>query len=336
MISIIRRAKYNQRDLILYALSINCTNEKYIFEGSSNFQPFPTFIATLAFRGESNDIQHFPPPSMLDPLPSVFIVEGQDKSQFSKRRIVIHVSQDFVFLGGLPVPKGPGENIDIDVEQRILKVTPKRRGVFITVITNYSVFHDDMKSDRQIFCEGFSTYVVIGIPMDCVKAYEDPTYVAFAQRHSNLTPPSTQTEIFKREPDRIIEIRLKSDQSLLYRVASGDYNWIHVKGIDGDKPIMHGLCTLGIVVQKIYEYISELSTKNQMHDISHSIRKISVRFSAPIPIGSTINLSVWKANNKLTMLCFEASLKGKPVLRNGLLDVNLSSEANFLNIKSMI
>ncbi len=44
-------ASYNQRDAIIYALSIGCTELQYIYELADNFQVLPSFLCILPFKG---------------------------------------------------------------------------------------------------------------------------------------------------------------------------------------------------------------------------------------------------------------------------------------------
>ena len=330
---VVRRAKYNQRDIILYALSIDCKDEKYVFEGSGDFQPFPTFVAILAFKGESDDIQCFPPPSMIDPLPKHFIINNANvKTPPKENIVVIHVSQDFLYLGkdGFPVPNHPGENIEIDLEQSVVKVVPKSNGIFVTVITNYIVVSKKQSREKHICCQGISTYLVVGIHKDSVVAFEDLSY-------TGIYWTRTYTKVFHQEPDSTIQIILNFNQSLLYRIASGDYNLIHVKDFNGGKPIMHGLCVIGIVVKTISEYLSgEFGLNREDSSLVFHMNKLSVKFSAMIPAGSKVQLKVWKVicQNSI-VIGFQGYIQKKLVLRDGFLEIKFKSSGTTITLTSL-
>ncbi|KAA0120613.1 MaoC/PaaZ C-terminal domain-containing protein [Mycolicibacterium sp. P9-22] len=91
------------------------------------------------------------------------------------------------------------------------------------------------------------------------------------------------------EPDVVIHTPTRPDQALLYRL-SGDRNPLHsdpnfAKAAGFDGPILHGLCTYGVVARELIRVLcdgdpSRLST-------------YSSRFSRPVYPGQTLVTSVW-------------------------------------------
>jgi MaoC like domain len=65
-----------------------------------------------------------------------------------------------------------------------------------------------------------------------------------------------------RDPDHVVESVTLPQQALLYRMASGDKNPLHADpgfaAFAGfDRPILHGLCTYGIVCKTVVDYALE-------------------------------------------------------------------------------
>lgn len=93
-----------------------------------------------------------------------------------------------------------------------------------------------------------------------------------------------------RPPDDIETVPTDPGQALLYRL-SGDLNPIHVdpkaaRDIGFDRPILHGLCTLGTVARALMRILAD--------NWQDALRRLDVRFSAPIYPGETILAEVWR------------------------------------------
>lgn len=116
-----------------------------------------------------------------------------------------------------------------------------------------------------------------------------------------------------RAPDRIINIRTRPDQGLIYRLC-GDRHPLHsdpesAKQFGFPKPILHGLSTYGITCRGILHTYAD-------YDPS-ALRRHAARFSAPVYPGETVTLEMWKDGN---VISFEASVKerGVTVVKNGM------------------
>jgi acyl dehydratase len=95
----------------------------------------------------------------------------------------------------------------------------------------------------------------------------------------------------------------------LYRLT-GDLHPIHIdtevaKANNFDRPILHGLCTLGIAARMVADAIE-----------SHpcDLRTIKARLSAPVIPGETIKVS---ARAKANTISFEANVNDRAVLKGG-------------------
>ncbi|MCG8371202.1 MAG: MaoC family dehydratase N-terminal domain-containing protein, partial [Proteobacteria bacterium] len=88
----------------------------------------------------------------------------------------------------------------------------------------------------------------------------------------------------RREPDLSCAIETRADQALLYRLT-GDRNPLHAdparaRAVGFDRPILHGLCTLGVACKAVLQTIC---------DYDHTlIEEFDARFSAPVLPGDTI------------------------------------------------
>ncbi|HEX3919730.1 MAG TPA: MaoC/PaaZ C-terminal domain-containing protein [Caulobacteraceae bacterium] len=121
-----------------------------------------------------------------------------------------------------------------------------------------------------------------------------------------------------RPPDRVLEVRTRIDQALLYRL-SGDYNPLHVDpkvaAAGGFQvPILHGLATYGIVGRALLRLDGPSRPE--------TVRRLDVRFSSPVYPGDRLELDVWREGAH--RLAFRARVpeRGLTVLQNGLMEVS--------------
>jgi len=99
------------------------------------------------------------------------------------------------------------------------------------------------------------------------------------------------------------------EQAALYRLT-GDLHPIHIdpsvaKANRFERPILHGLCTLGIVARMISE-------ADEAHP--SELTKLNARLSSPVLPGDVIEVT---ANTTSTGLNFEAVVRSTPVLKGG-------------------
>ncbi len=97
-------------------------------------------------------------------------------------------------------------------------------------------------------------------------------------------------EIPSRSADERVQAHTRPEQALLYRL-NGDYNLLH---IDPDvarqagygRPILHGLCTFGVVAQTLQNTLARLGVGD--------LKALSLRFTAAVVPGETLELDIWK------------------------------------------
>lgn len=120
-----------------------------------------------------------------------------------------------------------------------------------------------------------------------------------------------------RAPDQAASIATLPQAALIYRL-SGDYNPLHAdpavaRSGGFEKPILHGLCTFGVVCRALLDTVCG-------NDPS-KLRKMQVRFSAPVYPGETIVTEFWKEAGGV--ISFRAKVRERDlvVINNGRAEV---------------
>ncbi|MCH8982888.1 MAG: MaoC family dehydratase N-terminal domain-containing protein [Acidobacteria bacterium] len=127
--------------------------------------------------------------------------------------------------------------------------------------------------------------------------------------------PSTSIEIPDREPEHVVQSATLPQQALLYRISSGDKNPLHADpgfaAFAGyERPILHGLCTYGIVAKAVADSVFE----GQAGDIA-SYRS---RFSGHVFPGETIVSRIWDEGDRVLVVA-ETQERGLPVITNAVI-----------------
>ncbi len=92
------------------------------------------------------------------------------------------------------------------------------------------------------------------------------------------------------EPDIVVDLPTRPEQALLYRL-NGDDNPLHADPAIAARagfarPILHGLCTLGVVAHALLRALGEYDAAR--------FRSLALRFSAPVFPGETIRTEIWR------------------------------------------
>jgi acyl dehydratase len=116
----------------------------------------------------------------------------------------------------------------------------------------------------------------------------------------------------EREPDFVVESKTLPQQALLYRMASGDKNPLHADPAFAafagfERPILHGLCTYGIVCKAVVE--------SALDGDPARVRDYAARFTGHVFPGETLVTSIWAEPDRHV---FSATTKerGSTVLAN--------------------
>ena len=119
-------------------------------------------------------------------------------------------------------------------------------------------------------------------------------------------------------PDKVIEYKTLDNQAILYRIPSGDNNPLHVdpsfaKIAGFDRPILHGLCTYGIVCKKILDTFFE--------NEPNKVAEVSTRFSGPVTPGNTLTINTWDQDSYIIAEVIEKETE-KVVLKDFVMKKN--------------
>ncbi len=114
------------------------------------------------------------------------------------------------------------------------------------------------------------------------------------------------------EPEWFVDEATLARQALIYRL-SGDWNPLHAdpeiaKGVGFDRPILHGLCSLGIATQNILRHYCD-------YDVSQ-FKSVRARFSKPVMPGQTIRTETWR-NGKVITFRARVVETGEIAVNNG-------------------
>jgi acyl dehydratase len=123
--------------------------------------------------------------------------------------------------------------------------------------------------------------------------------------------PKAGNKAPEREPDGTIEVPSLPQQALLYRL-SGDKNPLHAdpemaKMAGFDKPIIHGLCSYGIVCKAIVDHV-----------LGGDVTKVAgyaARFAGVGFPGETYQISHWKEGDKI-LVTATSKERGAPIITN--------------------
>ncbi|MEM9640797.1 MAG: MaoC/PaaZ C-terminal domain-containing protein [Pseudomonadota bacterium] len=116
-----------------------------------------------------------------------------------------------------------------------------------------------------------------------------------------------------RAPDWSHEFKTSPRAALIYRL-SGDHNPLHVdqkfaRANGFDRPILHGLCTLGIAAWALTETLADGDYTALTH--------LQARFSAPVYPGETVRTEFWSEDDQIRLRAGVAE-RDVVVLDNGI------------------
>ena len=120
----------------------------------------------------------------------------------------------------------------------------------------------------------------------------------------------------ERPADLVVESTTLPQQALLYRL-SGDKNPLHADpgfaAMGGfDRPILHGLCSYGIVCKAAVDGMLDGDVK--------SVADFSARFAGVVFPGETIVTSMWREDGRV-VLAASCKERGTPVISNAAIAV---------------
>jgi acyl dehydratase len=137
----------------------------------------------------------------------------------------------------------------------------------------------------------------------------------FAEASSGERPPDHRlAEEQKRDPVAEISYPIARDQTERYAAASGDHFEVHLDdvaartvGLPGR--IVHGLCTMAFAGRAVLEAAGV--------EDPGIVRRLAVRFSAPLFPGSALTTRIWRLDGATTVGFEAVDASGSLVLRDG-------------------
>jgi acyl dehydratase len=315
---------YNAKDLIVYALSLGMgshsddSNElKFLYEEHEKFMGVPTFCFAFTFWAQKRNcaatdtttqgIPPFPPPIMseADVIPRQFLRSSTDISNLP----VIHTWQSIVWHQPMEIPKRHSNHtVKSRINQGTISIQPKSIGTFVTSESKVAAYESG-----QLLCTMQSTALVLGNDPKNVIAFDAGIpRLSHKQKISSEVPPLFQWTY-----------ETSQSQALLYRMASGDSNHIHVDtsasdmlGNEKKAPLLHGLFTLALAFRAIVKLLDSHHNSNSLNDFADVddyelfFRKLEGAFKTPAFVGDILLVKIWNDGNQTTTMTAKSCRKG--------------------------
>ncbi len=298
---------YTAKDLILYALSLGMGSHsddleelKFLYEEHPKFTGVPTFCFAFTFWAQRNTITagsttqripSFPPPIMSENevIPRHFLRNNTDISSCP----VIHTWQSIVWHHPMEIPKRQHDTVKRTLNQTTISIQPKSIGTFVTSQSKVAT------PNGQLSCTMQSTALVLGV---------DPkNTIAYDAGIPKLTfiPKTQKKEATDTKPLVQWTYQTPKSQALLYRIASGDSNHIHVDtsasemlGNETKAPLLHGLFTLALAFRAIVKLFDCQHSKTNDNELF--FRRLEGAFKTPAFVGDQLCVKVWNGDTAIT------------------------------------
>lgn len=209
---------YTERDVIIYALGIGCTAQRFVYENDPNFAPLPSFAVVPAF-------------GVLDIIPYAHYLPKFDSAN------LLHGEHYLELLGPLPVHgRMHTKPVVLDIQNKGTSALVAIGCTTVDALTNQKIAYNE-----------FTTFI-----------RKTGKFETSGSSSNSRNPAALTTyKAPSRAPDISITEHTSKLQATLYRL-SGDSNPLHVdpefaKAGGFPRPILHGLCTMGFSVKHILE-----------------------------------------------------------------------------------
>jgi peroxisomal enoyl-CoA hydratase 2 len=259
---------YEQRDVLLYAAGIGSDDLRFAYERHPGFAVFPTFPIRWGGAGTPVDRAAIPPsPGPLTIDAERFIEQFQ------------------------PLPVAG----TVNVISRLIGVHPRGKGSAF-VETESKVMDAEGNLCARMINGSFRRGVA---GLGDIEPFEGSGQTFFSK-----------IDLPERAPDVNVNAPIASNQAHIYRL-SGDYNPLHIdpdsaKSGGFEKPILHGLCTLGFGARLLLKALCDGDPAR--------FRKLRLRFSAPVFPGDRLRLAAWHTGPGRVV--FECRVDDKVVVSN--------------------
>lgn len=308
---------YTTKDLILYALSLGFGSDeksseedlRFLYERHPVFSALPVFLLTFTFWSKKVDdgendgpknhmsrtafssrLPSFPPPLLAsaDVIPSQLM---RDKTIDLSQYPLIHVWQSIVWDRSLPLPSSQNDGyVETTMSSKPILVQPKSMGTFVTAESKVALV-----SDGTSLCTMQMAMLCLNLPLDAV----DPFDAGVTKLTTRPVIPDDDEEF---PPLLEWTFATGPNQALLYRIASGDTNKIHVDTSAAEQmksptkaPLLHGLFTLGVAFRALQRVVPDADTQ---------IASLEARFSQPAFVGDVLKVRIWKNPENVKQMLF--------------------------------
>uniref|UniRef100_A0AAV1VCM8 MaoC-like domain-containing protein n=1 Tax=Peronospora matthiolae TaxID=2874970 RepID=A0AAV1VCM8_9STRA len=269
--------RYNQRDLLIYAVGIGESSLQFMHELHEHFAAFPLYPVCFLFKGESQDVVPFPPPTVGALL--------EETIQNFNPVMMLHAEQSVEILRPLD-PMGA----TLTGRSKILSCFDKGKGALIETQTLFEDAHGPVaKLISSSFIRGLTGFEGKG------------------RKHL------ARVQIPTREPDFCDEFTTSPYQAQIYRL-SGDYNALHIDpevaaSVGFKQPILHGLCSMGVASRALYEQFCQGDAAR--------FKSIRVRFSSLCFPGETIQTRMWQESSSEVLFQAIVKERGVVIIDGG-------------------
>ena len=305
--------------------------------------------------------------------------ENEEKRSIGDIEIqaIIHLSEKYRLHKDVPIEIEPTL---VSMRTQAISIQFKRIGIIVVTETEYYIRKNsnDVENNGSVESEfdnisndlfATSQSTTLYITNNPMKA--DPIFNT--TYNSSLSQPNVshyRIKKYKKEnkPNCIITQSIPNNQALIYRL-SGDTNPIHViatsrtttastgkpssSAMSIDRPILHGLCTLGYGVRAILEYchalfnesndptIGSLNDNGNYSKVEIKFQYVTCQFTKPVFIGDELQTLIWVQQNERkpddNILRFFFGMKRTSdeiiVVDNGIVEVGFKSQQTFTRSK---
>jgi acyl dehydratase len=244
-----------------------------------------TDAALRAYADATDDVPGGPVFAIVPASPAVAIASRFVASEEIRPRVV-HYEQDFV----LHRPFEPDSAVVSQAAPVAILARPNGTSLVIHATTH--------TEDGELLTEQYVTEFFRGVE---------------APESRGERAPDHRLDVDGKPPLAEISYPIADDQTVRYADASGDHFAIHLDdefarsvGLPGR--IVHGLCTMAFAGRAVLEAAGI--------DDPAAVRRLAVRFSAPLFPGDTVTTRVWELDE--STYGFDASgSDGAPVIKDG-------------------
>jgi hypothetical protein len=118
--------------------------------------------------------------------------------------------------------------------------------------------------------------------------------------------PKAGNKAPEREPDGVIEVKTLPQQALIYRLSGAKMGGF-------DTPIIHGLCSYGVVCKAVVDEVLG-------GDVT-KVARYQARFAGVAFPGETYRVSYWKEGDKILIQANSADRDNAPIISNAAITV---------------